>query len=128
MYYAALIIIALIFIWRMVTGFKKGMVQELISIIAMAVAGICVALILGAIGSYMDKEIADVVKMVAVLLMICLVYRLVNVIFTSLQLIAKLPIVKSLDKILGLVLGFAEAGIIVIILVRLLKDWGLSII
>lgn len=128
MYYAALIIIALIFIWRMVTGFKKGMVQELISIIAMAVAGICVALILGAIGSYMDKEIADVVKMVAVLLVICLVYRLVNVIFTSLQLIAKLPIVKSLDKILGLVIGFAEAGIIVIILVRLLKDWGLSII
>jgi len=128
MYYAALIIIALIFVWRMITGFKKGMVQELISIVAMAVAGICVVLILGAIGSYMDKEIADVVKMVAVLLVVCLVYRLVNVIFTSLQLIAKLPIVKSLDKILGLVIGFAEAGVIVIILVRLLKDWGLSVL
>ena len=39
MYYAALIIIALIFIWRMTVGFRKGMVQEIISLIAMAVAG-----------------------------------------------------------------------------------------
>ena len=128
MYYAVLIFIALIFIWRMVTGFKKGMVQELLSIVAMAVAGICVVLILGAIGSYMDKEITDVVKMIAVLFVICLVYRLVNVIFTSLQLIAKLPIIKSLDKILGLVVGFAEAGVIVIILIHLLKNWGLSVL
>ena len=41
MYYAALIIIALIFIWRMIAGFRKGMVQELISLVAMAVAGVC---------------------------------------------------------------------------------------
>ncbi len=128
MYYAALIIIALIFIWRMIAGFKKGMVQELISLVAMAVAGVCVILILGAIGSYMDKEITQVVKMVAVLLVICLVYRLVNVMFTSLQLIAKLPIVRGLDKMLGLVVGFAEAGMIVAILIHLLKNWGLSIL
>lgn len=47
MYYAALIVIALVFIWRITAGFKKGMVQELISLIAMAAAGICVLLILG---------------------------------------------------------------------------------
>ena len=42
MYYAALVVIALVFIWRIVAGFKRGMVQELISLIAMAVAGFCV--------------------------------------------------------------------------------------
>ena len=128
MYYAALIIIALIFIWRMVVGFKKGMVQELISLVAMAVAGVCVVLILGAIGSYLDKEIAQVVKMVAVLLAVCLVYRLVNVLFTSLQLIAKLPIVRWLDKVLGIVVGFAEAGLMVMVFIHVLKNWGLSIL
>lgn len=128
MYYAALIVIALIFIWRMAVGFKKGMVQELVSLIAMVVAGVCAVLILGAIGSYLDREIAQVVKMVAVLLVICLVYRLVNVLFTSLQLIAKLPIIKGLDKIMGLVVGFAEAGILVALLINFLKNWGLSIL
>lgn len=128
MYYAALIIIALIFIWRMVVGFRKGMVQELISLVAMAVAGVCVVLILGAIGSYLDKEIAQVVKMVAVLLAVCLVYRLVNVLFTSLQLIAKLPIVRWLDKVLGIAVGFAEAGLMVMVFIHVLKNWGLSIL
>ena len=128
MYYAALIIIALIFIWRIIAGFRKGMVQELISLVAMAVAGVCVVLILGAIGSYLDKEIAQVVKMVAVLLAVCLVYRLVNVLFTSLQLIAKLPIVRWLDKVLGIAVGFAEAGLMVMVFIHVLKNWGLSIL
>lgn len=128
MYYVALFIIALIFIWRMTAGFKKGMVQEIISLVAMAVAGACVVLILGAIGSYMDKEIAQVIQMIAVLLVICLVYRLVNLLFTSLQLIAKLPIIKGLDKVLGILVGFAEAGIIVALLINFLKRWGLSIL
>ena len=112
----------------MIAGFRKGMVQELISLVAMAIAGVCVVLILGAIGSYLDKEIAQVVKMVAVLLAVCLVYRLVNVLFTSLQLIAKLPIVRWLDKVLGIVVGFAEAGLMVMVFIHVLKNWGLSIL
>ena len=128
MYYAALIIVVLIFVWRMVAGFKKGMVQELISLIAMVVAGVCVILILGVIGSYLDREIAQVVKMVAVLSVVCLVYRLVNVLFTSLQLIAKLPIVRWIDKVLGIAVGFAEAGLLVMVFIHILKKWGLSIL
>ena len=112
----------------MVAGFKKGMVQELISLIAMVVAGVCVILILGVIGSYLDREIAQVVKMVAVLSVVCLVYRLVNVLFTSLQLIAKLPIVRWIDKVLGIAVGFAEAGLLVMVFIHILKKWGLSIL
>lgn len=126
MYYISLVIIAIIFIWRMIAGFRKGMVQELISLIAMAAAGVCVVLILGAVGSYMEKEIGKTVQMVAVLLVVCLVYRLVHVLFTSLELISKLPIIKGVDKLLGIVVGFAEAVVIVGGVVYLLKNWGLS--
>ena len=52
MYYIALIIIAIIFIWRITAGFRKGMIQEIISLIAMVIAGVCVILILGAAGRY----------------------------------------------------------------------------
>lgn len=127
MYYAALIIIVLIFIWRMAAGFKKGMVQEIISLIAMAVAGVCVVLILSAIGSYMEKEIAQLVKIIAVLLVVCLVYRLVSVLFTSLRLISKLPVVKGIDKMMGLALGFVEAGLLVAVLIHFLKNWGIAL-
>lgn len=126
MYYVALVIVALIFIWRIAAGFKKGMVQEIISLIAMGVAGFCIVLILGAVGSYLDKEIGQVIQFIVVLIVVCLAYRLVNILFTSLQLISKLPIIKGLDKLLGAVVGMAEAGLIVGVLVHFLKNWGLS--
>lgn len=128
MYYIALALIAVIFIWRIAAGFRRGMVQELISLIAMAVAGVCVVLIIGAVGSYLEKEISKTITMIAVLFIVCAVYRLVHVLFTSLELISRLPIIKGLDKILGAVMGAAEAGVIVGILVYLLKNWGLSIL
>lgn len=128
MYYIALALIAVIFIWRIAAGFRRGMVQELISLIAMAVAGVCVVLIIGAVGSYLEKEISKTITMIAVLFIVCAVYRLVHVLFTSLELISRLPIIKGLDKILGAVMGAAEAGVIVGVLVYLLKNWGLSIL
>ncbi len=128
MYYIALIIIALIFIWRIAAGFRKGMVQEIISLIAMVVAGVCIVLILGAIGNYLNREIGQMIQLIVVLFVICLVYRLVNVLFTSLQLVSKLPIIKGVDKLLGAVIGCAEAALIVGILVYFLKNWGLSIL
>ncbi len=128
MYYIALIIIAIIFIWRVAAGFRKGMVQEVISLIAMVVAGFCALLIIGAIESYLDKEIGRTIQMVMVLFIVCLVYRLVHVLFTSLELISRLPLVKGLDKILGAIVGLAEAILIVGFLVHVLKNWGLSIL
>ena len=128
MYYISLIIIALIFIWRAAAGFRKGMVQEIISLIAVAVAGVCVILILGALGSYLNREIGKTVEMAAVLFVVCLVYRLIHVLFTSLELISRLPVIKWLDKLLGVVVGLAEAGLIVGLLVYFLKNWGLSIL
>ena len=128
MYYAALIIIALIFIWRMTVGFRKGMVQEIISLIAMAVAGVCVLLIFGAIGSYLNREIGKVVQMAIVLLVVCAVYRLIHVLFTSLELISKLPVIKWLDKLLGIVIGAGEAALIVGFIIYFLKSWGLSVL
>lgn len=128
MYYIALIIIAIIFIWRIAAGFRRGMVQEIISLIAMVAAGFCIILILGAIGSYLDKEIGKTIQMVSVLVVVCLVYRLVHILFTSLELISKLPIIKGVDKLLGALVGFVEAGVIVGVLVYFLKNWGLSIL
>ena len=128
MYYIALALIAVIFIWRIAAGFRRGMVREIISLIAMAVAGVCVVLIIGAVGSYLEKEISKTITMVAVLFIVRVVYRLVHVLFTSLELISRLPVIKGVDKLLGAVTGAAEAGVIVGVLVYLLKSWGLSVL
>ncbi len=126
MYYIALGIIVLIFIWRITVGFKRGMVKEIVSLIATAVGGFCVVLILSAINSYMDKEIGQLVQVIIALIIICFGYRLAHLVLTSIGLAVKLPVLKGLDKILGAVIGFVEAGVIVGVLVYILKNWGLS--
>ena len=128
MYYIALIVIAIIFIWRIVTAVRRGIVQEVVSLIAMAVAGFCVVLIFGAVSSYFHREIGKMIQMIIILLVVCVVYRLVHILFTSLELISKLPIIRWLDKLLGAVAGLAEAALSVGFLVHFLKNWGLSIL
>ena len=96
MFYIALVIIILIFIWRITAGFRKGMVHELVSLIAVIVATFCIVLILGAVGSYMNQEIAKVIQMIVVLFVVCLVYRLVNIPFSFQELHFELPVLYGL--------------------------------
>lgn len=128
MYYIAIIVIGIIFIWRMAVGFRKGMVREIASLIAIAVAVFCIVLIMGAAGSYMEREIGKVFQSVAVLFGVCLIYRLAHIFLTSLELISKLPIIKGVDKLLGAAVGLAEGGIIAGLLVYFLKNWGISVL
>ena len=102
------------------------MIQELVSLIAMVVAGFCMILILGAVGSYLEREIGQLIQFISVLLVVCIVYRLVNILFTSLKLISKLPIIRWVDKLLGVVVGGVEAVLLVGVAVHFLKNWGLS--
>lgn len=128
MYYMALGVIAFIFLWRIISGFKKGMVREIVSLIATVVAGFCLLLLLGAVGSYMDREMGRLAQIITVLAAVCIIYRLVSILFTSLKLVTHLPVIKGFDKILGAALGFGEAAVIAGFLVYFVKNWGLSIL
>ncbi len=128
MYYVAWAIVILVFLWRIIAGFKKGMVGEIISILSMAVAGFCLVLILTAVGGYMDKEMGKVIQMIVVLFVVCVIYKVVSVLFTSLKLISNLPIIKGLNALLGAALGAVEAVIIVVILVQILKYFSVSLL
>ena len=127
-FYLAVAAIVVIIIWRMVSGFRKGMVQEILSLIAMAVAGFCAYLLLGAIGSYLNKEIGRLIQIIILLLIVCAVYKLANLIFTSIRLVSRLPVIRSADKLLGVVFGILEGIIITGYILYWLKNWGLSVL
>ena len=127
-FYLAVAGIVVIIIWRMVSGFRKGMVQEILSLIAMAVAGFCAYLILGAIGSYLNREIGRLIQIIRLLLIVCAVYKLANLIFTSIRLVSRLPVIRSADKLFGAVFGILEGIIITGYILYWLKNWGLSVL
>lgn len=107
-----LIIVGIILLYNIVDCYKKGMVKSIISFVSLIVLCIVVALIGNGLRSYMDGEILNVVIMVLLLGILGIVHHLLGVVFFPAKLIAKLPIVKSLDKMLGIVVGILETVLI----------------
>ena len=116
-FYLAVAGIIIIISWRMVSGFRKGMVQEILSLIAMVVAGFCAYLLLGRL-----------IQIIILLLIVCIVYKLANLIFTSISLVSRLPLIRSADKLFGAVFGILEGIIITGYILYWLKNWGLSVL
>ena len=108
-----LLIIALVVLICTVTdGYKKGMVKTLVSLISLLITCIVLFLISNALGSYFSGRFFNLVITLLLLAAICIVHHLLNIVFFSAKLIVKLPIVHSLDKLLGVVVGILESVLI----------------
>lgn len=107
-----LIVAALFMICKIVDGYKKGMVKEIISLVSLIVVCAVVALILRGVNSYWDKDYINVVIAVALLVVIGIAHHVLGVIFFSAKVISKLPIVSWMNKLLGMVFGILETVLI----------------
>ncbi len=115
-----LIIILILLVSRMVEGYKRGMVKEIISLVSLIVLCLAFAFIGGALLSYLEKDIVSVVVAIILLLILAIGHWLLNVFFCPAKLLVKLPIVKSVDKLLGVVMGIIETVLLVWTLYTLL--------
>lgn len=114
-----LIVVALIILFQMRSGYKKGMVKEIISLITLLIVGIMVALLACVLHTYMHKEFIGLVLAVILLTVLGVVHKLLKVVFFSIKAIAELPVVSLLNKLLGAVLGLAE----VLFILQLIYFW-----
>ena len=107
-----LIIVIIAVICKMVDGYKKGMVKEIISLVSMVVLCLVAALIANGVHSYNDKKFLNVVVVVVLLSVLGIVHHLLSLVFFSAKLETKLPVVHLADKILGIVFGAVEVVLI----------------
>lgn len=108
-----LIIVAVLLLFNVVDGYKKGMVKSIISFVSLIILCVVTALIGNGLQSYFDGEVLNVVIMVLLLCVLGIVHHLLGIVFFSAKLISKLPIVHSLDKVLGIVVGILETVLII---------------
>lgn len=123
-----LIIVGFILIWRIVEGYNRGMVKEIISFLSLIVASVLVVLIGIALSSYLDKQIARMVVAVILFLIICIVHRIVSFIFFSLKIITRLPVISFANRILGVLIGVLETVVIVWVMYALLMTFDLGVL
>lgn len=107
-----LVCVAVLAIINIVLGYKKGMVKAVISLISLVILCVVVTLLANGISSYHDGNFFHVVLVAILLTLLGLVHHLLGVVFFSAKLVTKLPVVHSLDKLLGIVFGLVETLLI----------------
>ena len=123
-----LIVAAVCMLLKIVDGYKKGMVKEIISLVTLIIMGIMVVLIGRGLHSYMEKEIVSVVIAVVLLALLGIVHHLLRVVFFSAKMITKLPVVHWANKVLGAVFGALEVIFILQIVYVFIMYFGLGMI
>jgi len=97
-----LIAVLAVLIIKLRSGYKRGMVKEVIMLVSLMILCITVALITNAMKSYRQGQIFNAVLMALMLTILGAVQFALKPIFFSAKLVVKLPIVSWADKMLGI--------------------------
>lgn len=103
-----LIVVAVAALYKLVDGYKKGIVREIISLVSMIVLCLVAGLIAIGAKGYMTGRFAGVIIAVFLLCLIGIVHHLLGVVFFSAKAIVRLPVIHFADKLLGAVFGIFE--------------------
>ena len=92
-----LVAVILIVVLKIVDGYRKGVVKEVISLISMVVLCVVAALVAYGVNGYHDGKVFNVVVAVILFILIMTAHHLLGLILFSAKLVSKLPIVHTLD-------------------------------
>lgn len=102
---------AVLLLFNICEGYKKGMVRKLISFISLIFLCLIVALAGNAIASYSNGKTLNVLLMIFLLAVLGIVQHFIKVAVFPAKVISKLPIIHSVDKLCGIVIGILETVI-----------------
>ena len=103
------IIFVIVIVATIAAGYENGMVRQFIALVSMVICGVVIALIVKGLQSYMDGQLLNMIFIIILLCVIGIVSHILSIVLAPVKLVAKLPVVKWLDKLLGLVFGACEA-------------------
>lgn len=107
-----LLIVLAFMVFKIWDGYNKGMVKEIISFISLIFLCLVAVIIGTGVSSYYDGKILNVIVAVLLLSVLSIAHHLINVAAFPAKLVAKLPVVHSVDKVLGVVVGILETVLI----------------
>ena len=93
-------------------GSEKGLVESLSSVLTLICAAICYNLASGLAANYSSGDISFALIGVVLLIVVVSAYGIFHFLFTSIHIFSRLPVIKSIDNILGVFGGFIEGAVI----------------
>lgn len=111
--YIILGIVVLIYIWRVFSGSRNGMIDEVGNLADIVIVSFAVVAGIVVFESALGKNLIGFLVSAIILLVILIARKLIRLVFCSLGLIAKLPLLNGLNKFLGLFAGIVEATAVI---------------
>ena len=111
--YIIFIVVALIYIWRIFQGSRNGLIDEVGALADIVIVSLAVVAGIVVIESALGKNLIGFLVSGIILLIILIARKLLRLVFCSLGLIAKLPILSGLNRLFGTIAGVVEATVIV---------------
>lgn len=105
------IVVCIILIVKIITSVKRGIVKELCGLISIIFASIAVLLIAFAVRKFFTGERIIFVITLVLLFLLIIVYKIVDLALTTLKLVAKVPVVSLVNKLLAIPFAVAEVVI-----------------
>lgn len=102
-------VVLLLFIWRVRGGYACGMMQEIVNLLSGVISLACVALVFLAVTSAMSKSTHILAACIIALILLGILFKLCRLIFAPMLAIGSISIVSGINKLLGAVMGAAEA-------------------
>lgn len=122
------LIVLFLLLIKVVGGYKKGMVKEIISFVSLVVMCIVVVLISAGLHSFMEKEVLGIVVAILLLALLGIAHHLLQVVFFSAKLVSKLPVISWGNQVLGMVVGALEVLLLLWTLYTFIMYFGLGMV
>lgn len=110
--YILILIVLLLFVWRIKRGYANGIMGEIVTIISGTISLVSVALIIFAVTSARVKAMSTLTLCIIGLVVLGIVFKICNLIFAPLLALSNISFIEGLNKMLGAVLGVLEACIL----------------
>lgn len=111
--YIVLGAVILIYIWRIFSGSRNGLIDEVGALADIVIVSFAVVAGIVILESVLGKNLIGSLVSGIILLIILIARKLIRLVFCSLGLIAKLPLLNGLNKLLGTLAGIIEATVVI---------------
>lgn len=111
--YIVLGAVVLIYIWRIFRGSRSGLIDEAGALADIVIVSFAVVAGIVVIESALEKNLIGFLVAGIILLLILIARKLLRLVFSSLGMIAKLPLLNGLNKFLGMLAGIVEATVVI---------------
>lgn len=122
------LVIFLLFVWRIKKGFSNGIMKEIINILSAVVSLVCVVLVFFAISSVIAKAMSTLTVCVIGLILLGIAFKICSLIFRPILSLGNISVIGGLNKMMGAVMGAAEACVLAYLLYRMLDYMGIYVL